>query len=132
MIQDTMNYLTANYITVHGVELLVRLGCSTEERAFPQKAVFDIDLFLDFERCIKTDDIKDTVNYIPIIQELQHTLADGEWRMIEKLSWDVAQFILGKSTELSKVRVRAKKNILAGCEGFSATVQIERCPSQQD
>lgn len=115
-----------NFITVHGLELTVKLGCTAEERAFPQKVVFDLDLYLDFSPVIKSDDMGDTVDYMPIVNSLRGLLAKGEWRMIEKLAWDVAQHVLAAAPRLSKVGVRAEKNILAGCKGFSATVSCSR------
>lgn len=71
----------------------VRLGCSVEERAFPQEV--ELSLVLAFRAVpegTRSDLLADTLCYAEICQDMDATCRAGEYALVERL----AEALIGK------------------------------------
>ena len=96
-------------LTISGVLLPIRLGCSAEERLEPQPV--EIDLTIRFEtppRGMVTDRLEDTVSYDALVRAIKEVASDREFSLIEHLANEIftsLKNILGPEHEL-RVTVR--------------------------
>ena len=97
-------------LTIKGISLPLRLGCSAEERLNPQPV--EIDLTIRFEtppRAMVTDRLEDTVCYDALVGAIKEVISDREFSLIEHLANEI--FIsLRKIVESEhKLRVTVRK-----------------------
>jgi dihydroneopterin aldolase len=77
-------------LTIKGISLLLRLGCSAEERLNPQPV--EIDLTIRFEtppRGMVTDRLEDTVCYDALVGAIKEVTSDREFSLIEHLANEI-------------------------------------------
>ena len=83
-------------IRIVDLEVFYHVGVSDEERAQPQRLLLTVDMEFDFSSAALNDRISKTIDYGAVAQ---HLLGFGEgrnWKLIEKLSNDVADEILAE------------------------------------
>jgi 7,8-dihydroneopterin aldolase/epimerase/oxygenase len=100
-------------LTLSGLELWCRVGCTAEERAFPQRVELDADLFLSLSRAGREDDLAASVDYAAVAARLKKVLETGEWRLAEALAERAAREIL-EGFPVPSVQVRVRKRALPG------------------
>ncbi|MCI5066533.1 dihydroneopterin aldolase [bacterium] len=110
-------------LTLHDLQIPVRLGCTQEERAYPQIVVFNIELELSSSDSLTSDKLKDTVDYMSVIEVTKKVSRSKEFALLEHLVHEVGCTVLNESENLSKVSISAKKHISPVTQGitFSAT-----------
>ena len=77
-------------LTIKGISLLLRLGCSAEERLNPQPV--EIDLTIRFEtppRGMLTDRLEDTVCYGALVGAIKEVTSDREFSLIEHVANEI-------------------------------------------
>jgi dihydroneopterin aldolase len=96
-------------LTIRGVLLPVRLGCSAEERLDPQPV--EIDVTVRFEappRGMITDRLEDTVSFDALVQTIKEVVLDREFSLIEHLANEIftsLRSVVGPDHEL-RITVR--------------------------
>ena len=91
----------AGFHTLHVRELslLVRLGCSPEERSSPQEVRVSLELrFLQAPPATRTDDLRDTLCYGRLCTALCELAESKEWQLVERLGFELHQ-LAGKLLE---------------------------------
>lgn len=111
-------------IEIQNLRKRLKVGCTPEERAFPQMVSFDITLQLDAPRSFETDDIADTVDYMKVIEKIDILCESGEWRLVEKLCYDFGSEILSLSSMVRDVTVRFTKFIVAESQGVACELTV--------
>lgn len=105
--------MSVDRLSLIGLELWCRVGCTAAERAFPQRVELDADLFLPLARAGKKDDMAATVDYAAVAARLKETLEAGECRLAENLAERAAALVL-KEFRVPAVTVRLRKRALPG------------------
>jgi 7,8-dihydroneopterin aldolase/epimerase/oxygenase len=79
----------ASALTLNDLRLPVHLGCSVEERKNSQMVRFEVRLRFDRlpQGCLN-DQLKDTVCYAKICDQIRNVCQRSEYQLIEKLAWD--------------------------------------------
>jgi len=96
-------------LTIRGVLLPIRLGCSAEERLDPQPV--EIDVTVRFEappRGMITDRLEDTVSFDALVQTIKEVVLDREFSLIEHLANEIftsLRSVVGPDHEL-RITVR--------------------------
>ena len=80
-------------LKIEGLNESVRLGCSDEERSFPQVVTIDIELEVALTECVKTDSIKDTLDYMEVAKTVETLTSECSWKLIEKMCFDIGKAI---------------------------------------
>ena len=101
------------------------MGCTEAERAYPQTLTFNIDLQLQSTECVRTDDLTETVDYMAVAGCLRTVCGEGEWKLLEKLCFDVATELKRLSPLVEGATVSARKNILPNGEGVTVEVVLD-------
>ena len=105
--------MSADRLSLIGLELWVRVGCTAAERAFPQRLDLDADLFLPLARAGEKDDLRATVDYAAAAARLKAVLEAGEWRLAEAVAERAAALLLGEF-RVPRTEVRVRKRALPG------------------
>lgn len=95
-------------IRIDGITCRARLGVSEEERRIPQQLMVDVAISLDLEAAANTDDVRLTADYRRVIEEVQGTVSQGEFQLLESLTQKICRAILS-DTRIGSVQVTARK-----------------------
>jgi len=95
-------------ISIIDFEVHYRVGVPDAERARPQRLLLSVHLDFDFSAAARSDSIADTIDYFAVAQRLLKFGDGREWKLIEKLASDLADFILAEFRPRS-VTVEVKK-----------------------
>lgn len=117
--------MPASKISIVDLELHYRIGISEAERAWPQRLLATIDMELDVSAAIKSDAIRDTINYFDVAQMLLKWGKKREWNLIEKLADEMTNFIL-KKFRPERVTIELKKFPLREAKYISVTLTKTR------
>lgn len=98
-------------IEIKDLEVSFHIGVPDEERAHAQKLLITIQLFTDFNEAARTDDVQHTVDYDELTRSLILWGKDREWKLIETLASNIADWILDRYA-VAGVEIEIKKFIL--------------------
>ncbi len=110
-------------LSVLGIEIWARVGCTAEERAYPQRLLLDVVLELPLAAAGRSDDMRHTVDYASFLHRLKESLETKTYRLIETMAEDAAGLALAEK-KVKAASVRILKRAVPGIDG--ATVEIRR------
>lgn len=119
-------------LNLKGLKQKVYLGVDDAERASAQEVEIDVVMNLDFTRCIRTDALSDTVDYLAIARSISALCSEYQWKLIERFAGDIAGQLLTKFYQIQSLAVTVHKRVpferfgIPPVESFSATVHKER------
>jgi FolB domain len=101
-------------LLISDLRLWVHLGCSAEEKSSPQLVSIDVDFtFKSPPSGITTDQLKDTICYLEVVQSIQSLVQGKQFNLIEHLTHEIYRAInnllLRKKHIISSVRVTTHK-----------------------
>ncbi|MCL5098743.1 MAG: dihydroneopterin aldolase [Candidatus Omnitrophica bacterium] len=108
-------------ITIRDIAVWFRVGVTEEERSHPQQLLIAVELFFDFTPASQTDDLIRTIDYFDVAQRLPRWGENRNWKLIEKLAVDLAEWLLHEFRP-QKVTVEVKKRALPDADYVSARV----------
>ena len=112
-------------ISIVDLEVFYRVGVPRSERAKPQRLLLTVEMDCNFSAAIKSDDVRDTIDYFAVRELLSKFGKDRSWKLIEKLASDVAEMILSEFKPKS-VTVEVKKFPLPQTRYVSVTLTRSR------
>lgn len=80
-------------LRLSGIQITTKLGVAAWEYQHPQIVLVDLVLGID-NQAKKTDELKDTVNYATLLDQLTRHYRLLHFRLLEALAEDMAQFVL--------------------------------------
>jgi FolB domain-containing protein len=83
-------------ISIVDLEVSYQIGVTDEERAKPQRLLITIEMDLDFATASLSDRVEKTINYFDVAQELLKYGQGRNWKLLEKLAANIADFIMIK------------------------------------
>jgi len=95
-------------ISIVDLEVYYNVGVTDQERATPQRLLVTVDMNLDFSSASISDRIEKTINYQEVADELLKFGQNRNWKLLEKLVANIADFILARFKPQS-VMVEIKK-----------------------
>ncbi len=110
-------------LSIIGIELWARVGCTPEERAFPQRLLLDVVLELPLAAAGRSDEMKHTVDYAAFLYRVKESLEGKSYRLIETIAEDAARLALAEK-KVRAASVRILKRAVPGIDG--AIVEIRR------
>ena len=117
----------ADKITLTGLELQGRHGCSEEERRTLQTFIVDLELYLDLSAAGKSDDLGDTIDYVAVISDVKKIIGGTSRNLIETVAKEIVDFLLRRYMLLEGVKVTLRKAAPPVKEKFAgAAVEIAR------
>ncbi|MFL3876820.1 dihydroneopterin aldolase [Wolbachia endosymbiont of Trichogramma kaykai] len=106
--------MVACNLLISDLRLWVHLGCSTEEKFSPQLVSIDADFtFKSPPSGLTADQLKDTICYLEVVQNIQSLVHGKQFNLIEHLTHEIYRAInnllLRKKHIISSVRVTTHK-----------------------
>lgn len=98
-------------------------GYYQAERELGQKFQVDMELDFDFDKAIKSDDLKDTVNFETAYQKVHHIFSSYKFTLLETLADRIAIEIL-ENFPINSIRIRVRKPNVP-LNGFMDNVEVE-------
>lgn len=98
-------------ISLVDLEVFYCVGVSDEERAQPQRLLLTVEMSFDFSSAAITDRVTKTIDYDAVAQALLRFGEGSSWKLLEKLVWNIADFILAEFKPQA-VRVEVKKFVI--------------------
>ena len=112
-------------IEINDLEASFRIGVPDTERANPQKVLITIRLFTDFKEAARTDDVQHTVDYDELTRSLIEWGQAREWKLIETLASNIADWILDRYS-IAGVQIEIKKFILPNTRHVGVRIMRDR------
>ena len=110
------------FLRIENINLWARVGVLEEETKLGQLFSLDINLWGDFSRCSKNDNIIDTIDYSILIELIQSHSKEFKCYTIEKFSQEILE-IIKQNFDLNKIKIKLTK-CNAPINGFSGNVSI--------
>ncbi len=95
-------------IYIHGLKLQTIIGCLPEEKKQAQTLIIDVDMIKDLQKAAQTDDIKQTINYANVIEQIQQFIERSRFELLETLAEHLAQFLL-KEYSIQEITLKIQK-----------------------
>ena len=97
-------------IRITNVTVPCVVGIYAFERVKTQPLVVDVDLWLDIKKATESEDVKDTVNYATVRDDVTRILVEGQFQLIETAAERIAAHVLAMDgPRVERVRVRVAK-----------------------
>jgi len=81
-------------ISIVDLEVFYQIGITEEERAKPQRLLITVEMDFDFSAAAMSDRLEKTINYFDVSQELLKYGHNRNWKLLEKLTANIADFIM--------------------------------------
>lgn len=106
----TTGNIPLDYVTIHGLTLQTRIGCTAEERATPQPLILFIEMGLPSTRERARGELSSTICWQQVKEQVATLVTAHEWILVEDLIEDLAALIF----EFSPIPVRLNFEIQKG------------------
>lgn len=131
--QAPVCYLSATWyvcavmnIEIVRLQLSVTIGCTEQERAFPQIIDVDVKMNITDERSMQSDNLHDTVDYMEVIDEVVSSVQTKEFALLESFVRHIGETILSLSSIVDSVHVTATKRVSQLTECVRVSSEISR------
>ena len=96
-------------IILRGLPVGCVIGTLPAERTAPQTLFFDLELFGDFSRAGRTDDLNDAVDYTAVERCVKEYAAGTSFYLLERLAYGCAEKLLERFSLLNRITLRIRK-----------------------
>jgi dihydroneopterin aldolase len=114
-----------DHLRIEQLEISARIGVPDEERAAPQRLIFNLTFWPAHSAPELEDEIARAVNYAAVCAETKIFVQARSDRLIETLADALASHLLA-GFEIQKITIELRKFILPEVEFVSVTVTRER------
>ncbi len=98
-------------------------GYYQAERELGQKFEVDVEMECDLSRAIETDNLKDTVNYREVYQQISRIFNNTKFTLVETLAERIARHVL-EQFAIHSIRIKVRKPQVS-MNGFLDNVEVE-------
>lgn len=95
-------------VFINGISLFGKHGVHAEEREHEQEFIIDIDAGFDTRPAAASDDLVDTVNYMPFAEMMKEIVENNSFYLIERLAGKIAERVL-EDARIQEVKVTVRK-----------------------
>ena len=95
-------------IQIFGIRCYGYTGYLPEEQVLGQWFEVDLELWTDLRLPGKTDELGDTIDYLPAVEAVKQLVATKKFKLVEALAEAIAALMLGQ-TQARRVRVKLTK-----------------------
>jgi 7,8-dihydroneopterin aldolase/epimerase/oxygenase len=99
-----------NIIRIKNATFYAYHGAMKEEQHIGGRFEADVDIYTDFTKAAKTDDLELTINYHDVYQYINKIVHDKNYYLIETLATVIADGLIVEFPTVKKVAVRVRKN----------------------
>jgi dihydroneopterin aldolase len=121
-------------LSIEGIRSSALIGVYPQERVEPQPLLWGFSYVLAdsvFETAFLSDDLRDTVDYFALLQDLQGFVRASRFQLLESFVVAMADRILAFDARIESVVVKATKtSAIAGTNGPTASISKSRPQSR--
>ncbi|OVE80301.1 hypothetical protein BVY02_00770 [bacterium J17] len=110
-----------NNLTIHS-----KIGCSIEERDFPQRLEFDLAIELDLKPSALSRKVEDTVCYHTVKDQLIEFVGKGEWILVEELAEEICKFLMEEHPLIEGIKMQIRKFVVPNTDWVGVKIYRER------
>ena len=92
-----------NIINIKDLKIEAIHGVYDEEKKNPQPFIFNAKIYLNFLKAAKSDDLKDTLSYCDIMQDINDFAKNNSFNLIETLSYRCALMLILKYRQIENL-----------------------------
>ena len=96
-------------IILRGMPVSCVIGTLPAERTAPQPLFIDLELYGDFSRAGRTDELSDAVDYTAVERCVKEYVAGTAFHLLERLAYACAERLLAQFPPLSRVTLGIRK-----------------------
>lgn len=112
-----------SYIEIKNVSISCRLGITEQERSHRQRIFITCKIYGAFDNCMKSDNISDAINYVEVVNAIEHFTQKRSFNLIEHLAEEIRKSIF-KLCEYDHIEIKIKKpNALRNAEYSAFTLR---------
>ena len=117
-----------NVIKIRGLEISAYHGVNPEEKVSPQPFVFDADIYKDFYRAYKNDDLTATVNYSKACKLIASIALQNSFDLIETLAYSCANALINEfsADKVALTVWKPQAPVKLRFSNLGVTVEVER------
>jgi dihydroneopterin aldolase len=95
-------------VLLSGVRCALRVGVAAEERRTPQDILVDVELGRDLSPALRSDDVRDTIDYGQVFELVQGLAREEEFALLERFAGRLEEE-LRRSLHYESLVIRVKK-----------------------
>jgi 7,8-dihydroneopterin aldolase/epimerase/oxygenase len=99
-----------NIIRIKNASFYAYHGALQEEQNIGGRFEADVDIYTDFTKAARNDDLKATINYDTVYKFINKVVHAKKYKLIETLATIIADELLSQYKEISEIRVRVRKH----------------------
>ena len=116
----------SDYVIANRIETFCRIGCSEEERAFPQRLRVTVKMGVDTREAARSGDLTKTVNYATVCERIREIGASRPWVLVEQLAEEYSDKLLEEFRLVRDIRITIEKFVLAGVDWVGCEIYRPR------
>ncbi|MCB0358902.1 MAG: dihydroneopterin aldolase [Bdellovibrionales bacterium] len=113
-------------IYIEGLRLMVRVGCTAEERAHPQRMTAGVRVTTDVSTAVRSDKLDDTVCYGKLADSLVRHAENGSWNLVETLGDELIQLIFEQFPPVQRVELDLRKFVIPRADAVGVSMARSR------
>ncbi|KAF0140603.1 MAG: dihydroneopterin aldolase [Stygiobacter sp.] len=99
-----------NIIRIKNASFYAYHGALQEEQSIGGKFEADVDIYTDFSKAAKDDNLKETIDYDKVYKFINSVVHTKKYKLIESLATFLADEILKQYPAIEKIAVRVRKH----------------------
>lgn len=112
-----------------GLEVYAYHGLFQEENVLGQKFVFDVECRVDYKKAMLSDDMKDSISYANIAEEIVKVSKEKNYNLLEKLAGEVIKTLFSSFQEIDEISLKIDKPMAPipySFKGCGVNIKINR------
>ncbi len=98
-----------DHIKVENITCYTKIGVADNERAIGQRLKIDLEVFFDLSKAGASDELKDTVSYVSLVEIISSLTINREFKLIEHLAAEACQAIFKEISKIQAIGIRVFK-----------------------
>lgn len=99
-------------VLLKNLQAFCRLGIYDSERILGQCVQIQLELELDLDKCARSNDIKDSIDYVDVSISVRELAQSKEFLLIENLAHEIIEMLFAKFSILEGVQIEITKTIV--------------------
>ena len=103
-------------VILKGLALLSRIGCTAEERAYPQRLEVDCEITSDLRQAGQSGNLGDTICYMKVRELILALASEKEWALLEELGEQICTAIFERFPRSESIELEMRKFVVSDGE----------------
>ncbi len=116
----------SDFVIAKKIETFCKIGCTAEERAFPQRLLVSARLGVDTRQAASTAELGDSVCYATVCALVRELASSRSWVLVEELAETCASRLFEHFALISDVNLVVEKFVLPGVEWTGIEINRRR------